>query len=370
MNYSSEYLTIRQKYLGVDEFQPPFLVAEIVPDFTSVSAAEIDLFLEKTENAVSFCCEAAGLVYICFINCRDNIQLIISGTKLQDYYRFFVDVRDYVFKTVGIDSFIGMGETVESLKALSISAYSAREALAFRFQYSEKGIFDSSRVYDRSGVNTRKEYLFDEVILAFSSGNIGRMSILLDELAEQVRRQPSTSKSSIRRTMIEVLIRVLNIGAMNGADIDAVLEGRNPYSWVLEQKHTEDIIRWIIEVSSNLLEQSSHIKKANSDNAYVNKAIRYIDDNLSDVELSLQQISDFVGLTAPYFSRLFTDTIGMGPIKFISDQRVLKAKRMLLETDLKIEEIAYQCGFSTVGYFTNVFRTKTGQTPTQYRKKI
>lgn len=64
------------------------------------------------------------------------------------------------------------------------------------------------------------------------------------------------------------------------------------------------------------------------------------------------------------FKRIFGVTIG----EYLLQQRISKAKSLLRFSDLSVEEIGLQCGFSDGGYFIRVFKKEEKTTPAQYRK--
>ncbi|TKV47567.1 AraC family transcriptional regulator, partial [Bacillus sp. PIC28] len=61
--------------------------------------------------------------------------------------------------------------------------------------------------------------------------------------------------------------------------------------------------------------------------------------------------------------------IGLTPIEYIQQFRVLKATEYLLHTNQSIKEISTAVGIENPEYFATLFKKKTGFTPTEYRKK-
>ena len=56
--------------------------------------------------------------------------------------------------------------------------------------------------------------------------------------------------------------------------------------------------------------------------------------------------------------------------EYVEDRRIRKAVNLLIETDLTLAEIAYECGFSSQSYFSYAFKKKMGLTPREYAKEI
>lgn len=92
----------------------------------------------------------------------------------------------------------------------------------------------------------------------------------------------------------------------------------------------------------------------------------YIDEHL-DREIKLLDLSQLVGLSSFYFSRLFKQSIGIPPHQYVLQQRVERAKQLLKTTELPIMEIAISCGFSSHSHLGKLIRQCTGRSPKAYR---
>jgi len=98
------------------------------------------------------------------------------------------------------------------------------------------------------------------------------------------------------------------------------------------------------------------------------KAERYIWDNYTR-KLSLKEIADASGLSAPYFSTVFKEEMGENLSNYLNRLRVEKAAAMLVTTDMPISGIAIACGFEDQSWFSKIFKNNTGLTPGKYREQ-
>lgn len=103
----------------------------------------------------------------------------------------------------------------------------------------------------------------------------------------------------------------------------------------------------------------------------VDRIKNLIEQNLES-NMSLPEISKRVGISVFYMSHIFKNTTGMTVVEYRTLLRINKAKKELRETDKNITSIAYDCGFSSQGYFSERFLKVCGMSPTRYRseKKI
>ena len=100
----------------------------------------------------------------------------------------------------------------------------------------------------------------------------------------------------------------------------------------------------------------------------IKKTLDYIHENLNQ-KLLLKQISAIAELSPNYFHRIFTEIMQITPNDYITSARLNKAKDLLLRTDLQIYNIADQCGYDNVSYFSYLFKKSFQITPVEYRSR-
>ena len=95
--------------------------------------------------------------------------------------------------------------------------------------------------------------------------------------------------------------------------------------------------------------------------------VEYIEDNVGS-NISLDTLADMSNMSTYHFIRTFKNTMGTSPHKYIVHVRMVKAKKLLKETNMTIAEVGKLLGYS-VSHFTQVFRQCIGCTPRQFRKQ-
>lgn len=86
------------------------------------------------------------------------------------------------------------------------------------------------------------------------------------------------------------------------------------------------------------------------------------------ITLKLPDIAAHFGYTSPYFSRSFKKIMGMTFSDYIQKKKINTALKLLVETNLSIEDIICQLGYSDKKNFYQIFKKYTGSTPNQIRK--
>jgi two-component system response regulator YesN len=103
-------------------------------------------------------------------------------------------------------------------------------------------------------------------------------------------------------------------------------------------------------------------------NRLVDAALGYMQDHYPE-DITLPLVADFIGVTPPYLSTLFTHT-GSGFVDRLNRIRIDRACDYFIDDRLKNYEVAYRVGFHDEKYFSNVFRKFKGMSPSEYRRTL
>jgi len=103
----------------------------------------------------------------------------------------------------------------------------------------------------------------------------------------------------------------------------------------------------------------------------IDKVQRYILEHLHDTNrLTLVHLAEMVFFNASYLSRLFKQITNINLSDFIIQARMERAKQLLEQPELKIQDVAERIGYSNATNFTRVFRKLTGYTPQDFRQMM
>ncbi|WP_239618059.1 response regulator [Cohnella mopanensis] len=105
---------------------------------------------------------------------------------------------------------------------------------------------------------------------------------------------------------------------------------------------------------------------ASSGDQSIAVAIQYIKTRFHE-ELSLEKVASIVYLNPVYFSQLFKQKTGTGFKDYVTQLRLDRSMELLKASELKITDISERVGYPDVRHFSQIFRKKTGLTPSEYR---
>ncbi len=99
----------------------------------------------------------------------------------------------------------------------------------------------------------------------------------------------------------------------------------------------------------------------------IKESIDYLMANISE-ELQVSDLAAVTGYSLSRYKVKFKETMGITPAEYINLQKIENAKRQLADTNISITDIAINLGFSSVSYFSSVFKKYVSSTPQHYRK--
>lgn len=128
------------------------------------------------------------------------------------------------------------------------------------------------------------------------------------------------------------------------------------------------IFHWLLKQFDLLLQ----IRQESASNTYskaVNDVLLFIHQNYSNSELSVESIAEHFGINMNQLNYLFKKEVGETVIKWIIRIRMEQAQKLLNEKNSRISDISKMVGYSSISYFSNVFKKYYGVSPQEYRRK-
>lgn len=119
-------------------------------------------------------------------------------------------------------------------------------------------------------------------------------------------------------------------------------------------------IEWFMDYMSG---QSNRV-----DSNVIEKSKKYILMNFSRPDLSIVEVSDYLGFSDKHFSSLFSKEVGITYKEYLTDLRIEKAKLLMKNSNRKVYEIGNEVGYNNTEHFSRVFKKTTGFSPNEYKK--
>jgi len=94
--------------------------------------------------------------------------------------------------------------------------------------------------------------------------------------------------------------------------------------------------------------------------------VQFIRSNLNE-KITLQDLVNEACMSKTSFYRYFKREVGISPNDFIIQERIKKAKILLKDTSIQVNQVGYESGFDDSNYFIRAFKKQEGLTPKQFR---
>ncbi len=96
----------------------------------------------------------------------------------------------------------------------------------------------------------------------------------------------------------------------------------------------------------------------------------YLNENFSRTDLRISDLANHFHLSETHMRRIFKKELGVSPVEYLAEIRMGNAKRLLAtQRNLSIGQVALECGYTSIYYFSNTFRDKVGCSPSTYREQ-
>ena len=110
------------------------------------------------------------------------------------------------------------------------------------------------------------------------------------------------------------------------------------------------------------------LKRITDQTGPIRAALQYAETHLHE-PISNEQLASECHLSCDHFARRFREIVGQTPARYVLERRIAQTAQRLIFTDLSIDRIAQQCGFTNRFHFTRVFSRYMGVAPATYRQQ-
>jgi two-component system response regulator YesN len=180
-----------------------------------------------------------------------------------------------------------------------------------------------------------------------------------------VQLSPCADRHDLIRFYHDFLQIMYSVMDKNGASAHQLFDNRLPEIPLENACDSVQHIRaWVEQVLANF---KACMVMVNQSSTAVNEVCQYIRDHLAD-DLNRDRLAAAVFLSPDYLSHVFREKTGDSLTNYITEQRIKRAKELLLTSNHNIRDIALMSGFANISYFAKQFKRLAGKTPQAYRR--
>lgn len=175
-------------------------------------------------------------------------------------------------------------------------------------------------------------------------------------------RKPNTAGfSKVAQQLLDWGIKV-NLNELQDAYFHSKILPREQYDAMI--RLLEIFARHLSVMANQIL-----VERQNDEPPMITRAKSFMGEHQAE-PISLDQIARTLNVSTFYFCKMFKKATGLTFTNYLARTRVERAKNLLLNPNVRVSEVAYDCGFISLTHFNRVFKKVVGKSPTEYRRTL
>ncbi len=267
-----------------------------------------------------------------------------------------------------LDINIGIGVIQDSFWNLHASWENAANAIKYKFCFPHDNIFDANDMEQHAFTLTdAADYRDDTLLRLIGSGTEDQIVSWLTDYFQRLLLETASERVIFIRiySLVGTILKFLYETNIDFSDLES--EIARLYSRSDSFDSYEQLRSWL-ENFCFRVRQKMDFSTESYHAQLCRKVQDFIEENYSDNNLGLNDLSRYIGVSSAYLSALYKKVTGTNIGDTISEKRISHACQLLKDTDIPLKDIGLQCGFSNQFYFSSCFKKKMGCSPSQWRK--
>ncbi len=202
----------------------------------------------------------------------------------------------------------------------------------------------------------RPDIVLSDVMMPNMDGN---------ELCQRIKANPATTHIPV----VMLTARLTDENEKKSRDCGADDYFTKPFDIKVLQDHIAILVsRTGIDTSGKLKARIEERNVVSVDRKFVDKVTAFIEENIVESELSVEQMAEAMGMSRANLYRRMVSATGSTPSEFIKIVRLRHAERLLIQGGLTVSEICYEVGFTSPRYFSKCYKELYGYLPSEAKR--
>ncbi len=305
----------------------------------------------------------------------DDFQVMVIGSCEEDHLaevsRLAEHIQETVEKLLHLAISIGISSAFQDIKYTSTAFLESTDALNYRVKLGRASILRMDDIRSKLGDAARypeetATELVDAIKRLDEDKIDDRLDLFMNQLFNKDLKFQAYQMALIR--LISDLNRIAeNFGESLGSKPESAAENKTLIEQLFELKTAEEIKQWFRHTIIDMLMQLVHRQQQTQYRSISEKMIAIIHEHYHS-DLTLESCATMLNYHPNYIKRVFRNETGDNFSDYLTQYRMKVAKKMLVETNVKVSDIAVKIGYSSSQNFIRYFRKVEGVTPGQYRE--
>lgn len=293
--------------------------------------------------------------------------LSVPANENQDFSEIFTSLNRELERTMELSASMavsGRGHSARDIPFLYTESLNIR---AYRF------LFGHGRLITANDIENQGSAKFDypneiekRLLSSLFGGKSEEIPQIYNEFVAAVR---TYAVEEIRLSFLLLAYAIKSASEKSTVETTSISLDFDKFARRLQSIET---INGVHEMFRQLFEEITGKQQVHSKKRYealIAQVKSYVQENYHRCDLSMNQISDHVNMSAAYLGRLFKQVTGVTFTEYLTEFRLDHACRLLREDSMTVNEISDAVGFTNSSYFYIIFKKNLICTPNQYRRQ-
>ncbi|KWX78817.1 hypothetical protein AMQ84_08350 [Paenibacillus riograndensis] len=298
----------------------------------------------------------------------DHVAVVLSAPLSEEYAKKLQVSQQLIEQYLSVGTTAAWGRTLPSLTDMHEIYMETYELTQERFRFGHRALIVKAWLPDAPGelyhlpVNKERQ-----IAQALPKGNADTVLEVIRSAVGKLRGMPYFECKMSLITLFMDIRRLMQ--EHSGQPLPSSWGLTSIEKQIIQQETMENVVPWIEALVTKTLEDIVAARSLSKNVALIEQADRFIEEQLTDPNLSAKMLADHLGLSVNYFRSLYKAETNQSITDKISEKRLNFICQELLASDSPIEPIVQNSGFSSLNTFYSIFKKMYGMTPAQYRKK-
>lgn len=278
------------------------------------------------------------------------------------------EIKSFFEEKFNFNLTIGIGRTYSSLMDITKSYIEAKTAIDYKMVKGKNTVI----LFEQILSSKSERYFYSlqnekKIINFIKEGNFDGIQEVLDTIIDNVNKRPLNIDTA-RLIYYQIVSTAMNaLAELSSEDYIEIMRQGEELPDLLQCDTLEEVYRETVTFYKIVCERIKTTEKSKG-SEFGESVIRFIYNNYTDSNISLNYLSDRFSVTPAYLSRFFKNYTQCNFLDYLHQLRLKKVKVMLRSTDKSISEVASDCGYLDSHSLIRAFKKYEGMTPGKFRE--
>ncbi|WP_167859397.1 helix-turn-helix domain-containing protein [Paenibacillus cymbidii] len=306
--------------------------------------------------------ELSDHVFLVLVNCGENgISAVFAAAEA---------IRRSILTNHEIVCTVGIGSYCHTIEDLPQAYKEAEESLSYRNMTGDSEIvyIEDVRLQSYDPLPYPKDKETTLIVFLKNGDKQQALSVFADMVQDMRGKAAKVAFPQVQQAFLLLLVKLIETVRDLSLDMNAIVPEERPHllAAFLQRNDWLEMSEWFENVITKIADYIGDAFREKK-NMHVEHARRMIEDDCGDM-ISLTTVAEKLNLNPAYLSRIFKEYTATTFTEYVTRTRIAKSKKLLLQPELKIQDISKQLGYTKVNHFIKIFKEATGITPGEFRK--